>query len=256
MSVCSNGKPRRKRSCSLPARGIDRYLGVMPFLSAGLAAVVWCFAARRTAILCAAPILLLWAVANPVTAWLNRPPREKRRLEPVDIDFLLVHALRIWRYFSEFGTERHNYLVPDNVEEEGLFEASRISPTNIGMLLNTRGQAACELGFITTPDLQLLPATLCDNSTPQKVPRAPLQLVRYATLQPLGSYPSNAPFVSTVDSGKMSPRSLPSMPGYTACKETSAPTAVVYWFACPLALDAQRKPFTQFCCTAASARTI
>ena len=32
-----------------------------------------------------------------------------------------------------------------------MHEASRISPTNIGMLLNAR-QAACELGFITTPE--------------------------------------------------------------------------------------------------------
>ena len=184
-------------------RGIDRYLGVMPFLSAGLAAVVWCFAARRTAILCAAPILLLWAVANPVTAWLNRPPREKRRLEPVDIDFLLVHALRIWRYFSEFGTERHNYLVPDNVEEEGLFEASRISPTNIGMLLNAR-QAACELGFITTPEFAALTGhTLATIARLKKFRGHLYNWYDTQTLQPLGSYPSNAPFVSTVDSGNI-----------------------------------------------------
>ncbi len=184
-------------------RGIDRYLGVMPFLSAGLAAVVWCFAARKTAILCAAPILVLWAVANPVTAWLNRPPREKQRLEPVDIDFLLVHALRIWRYFSEFGSEHHNYLVPDNVEEEGLVEAPRISPTNIGMLLNAR-QAAIELGFITTPEFAVL--TRHTLATVARLAKFRGHLYNWydtQTLKPLGSYPSDTPFVSTVDSGNM-----------------------------------------------------
>jgi cyclic beta-1,2-glucan synthetase len=184
-------------------RGIDRYVGVMPLLSAALAALVWCFAARKTAILCAAPILLLWAVANPVTAWLNRPPCEKQRLKPVDIDFLLLHALRIWRYFSEFGCERHNYLIPDNVEEEGLFEASRISPTNIGMLLNAR-QAACELGFITTPEFAALTSLTLATITRLKKFRGHLyNWYDTQTLQPLGAYPSNTPFVSTVDSGNI-----------------------------------------------------
>ena len=49
------------------------------------------------------------------------------------------------------AVERHNYLIPDNVEEEGLFEAARVSPTNVGLLLNAR-QAACEFGFLTAPN--------------------------------------------------------------------------------------------------------
>ena len=51
----------------------------------------------------------------------------------------------IWRYFRQFGGAEHNYLVPDNVREEhGLVEAARVSPTNLGLLLNAR-QVACEL---------------------------------------------------------------------------------------------------------------
>jgi cyclic beta-1,2-glucan synthetase len=91
-----------------------------------------------------------------VTVWLNKPPREERqRLGPAEEVFLLAHALRIWRYFHQFGGERHNYLIPDNVEEDGLYEAARVSPTNLGLLLNAR-QAACELGFLTAPEFAAL----------------------------------------------------------------------------------------------------
>ncbi len=135
--------------------GIDRYLGVMPFMSLLLAVIIWGVTRKLTPLVCAAPILLLWASARPVAAWLDRPLRDRQKLSPADIDFLLVNALRIWRYFREFGVERHNYLVPDNVAEEGFREAPRISPTNIGLLLNAR-QAACELGFLTTPEFAVL----------------------------------------------------------------------------------------------------
>ena len=183
--------------------GIDRYLGVMPFLAVGLAALVFVFAAQKSAIFYAAPVLLLWAIASPVTAWLNRPPRKRQRLVPADIDFLLVQALRIWRYFSEFSTERHNYLVPDNVEEEGKHEAARISPTNIGMLLNAR-QAACELGFMTAPEFADLTSKSLATIARLKTFRGHFyNWYDTQTLRPLASYPSDTPFISTVDSGNI-----------------------------------------------------
>ena len=60
-------------------------------------------------------------------------------------------ALRTWRYFAEFSTEEHNWLVPDNVQEKPLTIAARISPTNLGLLLNAR-QVACEFGYLTIPE--------------------------------------------------------------------------------------------------------
>ncbi len=88
-----------------------------------------------------------------MTVWLNKSPREPQKLLSANEEsFLREMALRIWRFYAEFGGERHNYLIPDNVEEEGLFEAARVSPTNVGMLLNAR-QAACEFGFLSTPEL-------------------------------------------------------------------------------------------------------
>ena len=78
-------------------------------------------------------------------AWLNAPPtRPARSHQAWRRDISSHQALRIWRFYSEFSNETHNYLIPDNVEEDGLVEAPRVSTTNIGMLLNAR-QAAADL---------------------------------------------------------------------------------------------------------------
>jgi hypothetical protein len=176
---------------------VDRYLAAMPLVAVSLAALVWFCAPRREAILCAAPILLLWAAANGVTAWLDRPPQEREPLAAGDEAFLLGHALRIWRYFHQFGGERHNYLIPDNVEEDGLFEAARVSPTNIGLLLNAR-QSACELGFLTAPEFVAL--TRHSLATIARLEKYRGHLYNWYNTQTLGPLDA-APFVSSVDSG-------------------------------------------------------
>jgi hypothetical protein len=129
--------------------------------------------------------------------WLNRPPREERqRLGPAEEVFLLAHALRTWRYFHQFGGERHNYLIPDNVEEEGLYDAARVSPTNLGLLLNAR-QAACELGFLTAPEF----AALTDRTlaTIARLEKHCGHLYNWYSTQSLDPLPPLT--VSSVDSG-------------------------------------------------------
>ncbi len=102
--------------------------------------------------LIALPILVLWAFASGITAWLNAPPKQAKPKLTTDEDrFLRQLALRTWRFFYQFGGESHNYLIPDNVEEEGLFEAARVSPTNFGLLLNAR-QAAVTFGYLSVPE--------------------------------------------------------------------------------------------------------
>jgi hypothetical protein len=174
---------------------VDRYLAVMPVVASAIAVMLFFY--RREALLVASPMLLGWCMATVLTAWLNRPPRDERTLEAGDRGYLYGHALRIWRYFNEFGGAHHSYLIPDNVEEQGLFEAARVSPTNVGLLLNAR-QAACEFGFLTIPEF----AQLTTNS-----------LETIAGLQKLGGHLYNwydthtgqpleaNPFVSSVDSG-------------------------------------------------------
>ena len=182
---------------------VDRYLRLTPLVAAAIAALVWFAAAQPWAIYCAAPILLLWALASPVTAWLNQPPSERVRIAAPDRELLLDHAVRIWRYFREFGVERHNYLLPDNVQGEANEEAPRISPTNIGLLLNAR-QAACELGLLTVPEFAALTRHTLDTIAHLEKYRGHLyNWYDTKTLKTLGGAPSGAAFVSTVDSGNM-----------------------------------------------------
>ena len=182
---------------------VDRYLRIMPLIAGAIAALVWFAAGQSYAIYCAAPILFLWAMASPVTAWLNQPPSERVRVAAPDRELLLDHAVRIWRYFHEFGVERHNYLVPDNVQGENLEEAPRISPTNIGLLLNAR-QAACELGLLTVPEFARLTRKTLDTIARLEKYRGHLyNWYDTKSLKPLGGAPSGAAFVSSVDSGNM-----------------------------------------------------
>jgi cyclic beta-1,2-glucan synthetase len=182
---------------------VDRYLRLMPFVAAAIAAIVWFLAAQHWAIYCAAPVLLLWALASVVTAWLNQPPSERVRVAAPDRELLLDHAVRIWRYFREFGVERHNYLAPDNVQGEAYEEAPRISPTNIGLLLNAR-QAACELGLLTPPEFASLTRHTLDTIARLEKYRGHLyNWYETTTLKTLGGAPSGAAFVSSVDSGNM-----------------------------------------------------
>jgi cyclic beta-1,2-glucan synthetase len=178
---------------------VDRYLALMPVIACTLAVIIYFFAPHRTAFLVAAPILLGWCMATVLTAWLNRPPRELQLLSSADRSFLLGHALRIWRYFNEFGGESHSYLIPDNVEEKGMVEAARVSPTNVGLLLNAR-QAACEFGFLTIPEFALL--TQKSLATIGRLEKLRGHLYNWydtRTCQPLEANP----FVSSVDSGNL-----------------------------------------------------
>ncbi len=90
---------------------VDRYLALSPLMAIAVGCLVYAADPHAENIFVAAPILALWALADAVTAWLNAQPREQQnRIEPADKSFLMLHALRIWRYFNEFGGARHNYL--------------------------------------------------------------------------------------------------------------------------------------------------
>lgn len=174
---------------------VDRYLAFTPLVAVLIGAVVAIF--HPVALIAAVPILLLWGFENDITRWLNRPPREPRQqLNQEDDLFLREYSLRVWRFFHEFGGERHNYLIPDNVEEDGLFEAARVSPTNLGLLFNAR-QAACEFGFLTAPEF----ADLMQRSyaTMAKLPLYRGHLYNWYTTDTLE--PLEPITVSSVDSG-------------------------------------------------------
>ena len=162
-----------------------------------LALLVW--VVRPSALFAALPIVLLWACSQPISWWLNRPPGAPRK-EASERDrwLLRVSALRTWRYFSEFSTEEHHWLIPDNVQEENIKVAPRVSPTNLGLLLNAR-QVACRFGYLTVPEFSQ--QTLRTLATVSQLPRERGHLLNWYDTRSLS--PLSPAVVSSVDSGNL-----------------------------------------------------
>src|SRR5450755_3335415 len=176
---------------------VDVYLTWTPVLAILVGLLVWAF--RPSALPTALPILVLWACNRAVSGWLNRSPATPRnQTSRKDLAFLRRTALYTWRYFAEYSTAEHNWLIPDNVQEEPPAVAARVSPTNIGLLLNAR-QVACEFGYLTVPELaeQSL-RTLATVEALRKHHGHVLNWYDTKTLAPLAPI-----FVSSVDSGNL-----------------------------------------------------
>ena len=176
---------------------LDIYLNWTPALALGLGLLV--FFARRDSFSAALPILLLWTGSKVVSMWLNRPAHPLRSEVPKKDELLLrCTALRTWRYFAEFSTEEHNWLIPDNVQEEPASIAARVSPTNLGLLLNAR-QVACEFGYLTIPEFAQ--QTLRTLASMSKLQRHRGHLLNWYDTRSLA--PLAPALVSTVDSGNL-----------------------------------------------------
>ena len=176
---------------------VDTYLNWMPLIALLLAALIYDL--RAQAMGAALPILALWALSKPISIWLNLPPRQSgTAVSDKDKLFLRKAALRTWCFFSEFSTQEHNWLIPDNVQEEPYVVAARVSPTNVGLLLNAR-QAACEFGYLTVPEFAEQTARTLATLRRMKHHRGHLfNWYDTRTLTPLPPL-----FVSTVDSGNL-----------------------------------------------------
>jgi cyclic beta-1,2-glucan synthetase len=177
---------------------LDVYLDWTPALAVGLGLLL--LVARRGAFTAGLPILILWACSKLVSVWLNLPPRAPRtELAEKDKIFLRKTALRTWRYFAEFSTAEHNWLIPDNVVEGNPLKiAARISPTNLGLLLNAR-QVASRFGFLTAPEfVELTQRTLEVYAQLPRYRGHPFNWYDTRTLEPL-----TPRFVSSVDSGNL-----------------------------------------------------
>lgn len=176
---------------------IDIYLDWTPALALALAALVWFV--RPWAIFSALPVLLLWASSKLVSVWLNRPPRAPyQEPSPKDKQLLRRAALHTWRYFAEFSNAEHHWLIPDNVQEDPFKVAARVSPTNLGLLLNAR-QAACEFGYLTVAEFA--EHTLRTLAAISALERYRGHLLNWYDTQTLA--PLVPKFVSSVDSGNL-----------------------------------------------------
>ena len=98
----------------------------------------------------------------------EHPPRPLRN-EASENDelFLRRAALRTWRYFSEFCTAEHNWMIPDNVRKiRSPLRPASLRPTS-GLLFNAR-QVACDFGYLTVEEFADL--TLRTLATMEKLP--------------------------------------------------------------------------------------
>lgn len=175
---------------------VDVYLDWIPLFGACLGLTLfWKPAAAPFAL----PFIAAWCCAKLISNWLNRSPHAgDHDLSDKQHRFLRDIALRTWRYFAEYSNEKNHWLIPDNVQEQPLRIAERISPTNLGFLLNAR-QAALELGYLTVSEFVLQTQLTLDSVN--KLPRYFGHLLNWydnLTLQPL-----DPPFVSSVDSGNL-----------------------------------------------------
>jgi cyclic beta-1,2-glucan glucanotransferase len=175
---------------------VDLYLNWVPVLAVavGLGIFWWPEAAPY-----ALPFVAAWCFSNPLANWLNRSPHaEDLALSSKDRFFLRETALRTWRYFAEFSTAGNHWLIPDNVQEDPYRVAERISPTNLGLLLNSR-QAAVEFGYLTVSEFIAL--TELTLQTVNKLPRHFGHLSNW--YETVSLKPLEPQFLSSVDSGNL-----------------------------------------------------
>lgn len=175
---------------------VDIYLDWIPVLALPLGFAI--YQKPQTAPY-ALPFVILWCFSKVISNWLNSSPHaDDNELSKKERAFLREVALRTWHYFRKFSNESNNWLIPDNVQEEPYRLAERLSPTNLGFLLNAR-QAAVEFGFLTVSEF----ATQTENTL-----NSTLQLPRHFGhflnwYDNISRKPIGEPFVSSVDSGNL-----------------------------------------------------
>lgn len=179
-----------------PKGAADSYLDWSPLAAGVIAALMTVLA--PTSLPVAAPVLALWMLASPLARWLGLPPRSVGlKLGEDDVRQLRAAGLRMWRFFNEFSTPRFNWLIPDYVRADGAV-AERISPTNLGFLLNAR-IAAVHLGYLTVAEFAR--ETERTLASALRLPRHRGHFFNWSATDRLDVL--DPLFVSTVDSGNL-----------------------------------------------------
>jgi len=179
-----------------PKSTVDIYLEWTPWIALGLAATIRL--ARPEALLSAAPLLVLWIVSRAFSSWLNQRPRAVHsRLSKEQVQLMRESADRIWRFFHDWSSASTNWLIPDSVRENGAVEL-RLSPTNLGMLLNAR-IAALHLGVMPLAEFVFQTRQTLDRVV--RLPKHRGHLLNWYDICSLEPLPPS--FVSTVDSGNL-----------------------------------------------------
>jgi cyclic beta-1,2-glucan synthetase len=179
-----------------PKARVDVYLEWTPWIAIALGIALRLV--RPSAFPAALPVLILWVISRPLAAWLNKPPRTGHsKLNTQDARLLQESAERIWRFFHDWSTAATNWLIPDHVREGGSPEL-RLSPTNVGMLLNAR-IAAVLLGLAPLSEFVYETRQTLDRVL--ALPKYRGHLFNWYDLTTMKDIPPH--FISSVDSGNL-----------------------------------------------------
>jgi cyclic beta-1,2-glucan synthetase len=179
-----------------PKATVDTYLRWTPWLSAGIGLAVWLVA--PAALGAALPVLALWFLSRGISAYLNRAPRTGcRDLDGQDVQLLRESSERICRFFDEWSSAATNWLIPDSVREHGKADL-RLSPTNLGFLLNAR-IAAVHFGVLSLDRFVLETRRTLEQAGRLAKHRG--HLLNWYAVRSMA--PIEPRFVSTVDSGNL-----------------------------------------------------
>jgi cyclic beta-1,2-glucan synthetase len=199
-----------KRSSNAPA-ALWRLMWIGPVLAVLLAGVLaW---HRPSALLVAAPLLILWLLSPSIAWWISKP-----NLPPAfaptaaQMQFLRMLARKTWAFFDTHVGPDDHWLPPDNVQiQPAPAVAHRTSPTNIGLAL-LANLAAYDFGFLSAG--RLLDRTVQTLATMRRLPRHRGHFYNWydtLTLQPLAPL-----YISAVDSGNLAGHLLTLRPGLLA----------------------------------------
>ncbi len=176
---------------------VDAYLKWTLPLSLAVCAMI--ALVQPSSLLAALPFVLLWGSSNWICKWLNKPQRAAEKTASDDDNAVVRNvALRTWRFFREFCNPEENWLIPDIVRENPSLIAHHVSPTNLGLLLNSR-LAAHDLGFAALKEF--IRDTERTLAVAERLPKFRGHLYNWystKTLKPVAPL-----FVSTVDNGNL-----------------------------------------------------
>ena len=180
-----------------PRSLVDRYLDWIPLAAFAIGGLI-CLV-KPHALPIALPFLVCWFLTGHIAAWLDRLPSPcETKVGMRDREFLRETALRTWRFFDEFSNPANRWLISDRLQQIPALLVERVSPTNLGLLLNSR-LAAYDLGFISLPQvLQLTKATL---ATAIKLERFRGHFYNWYDARSLKAEPPF--FISSIDSGNL-----------------------------------------------------
>ena len=176
---------------------VETYLALTPWLCFVIDLLV--VVLRPSSFFVALPFLALWSSSKTLCDWLNLPSSVSRhKLNEKSRTMLRGVTLQTWRFFRQFSNAGENWLIPDVVHENEELVAHRISPTNLGLLLNSR-LAALDLGWSTLTEFATDIERTCD--TIERMPKFKGTFYNWydtQTLEPLPPF-----FLSTVDNGNL-----------------------------------------------------